>query len=315
MVAGPLFALLMVSGQSMARPQQPTTTTATSSGTAVQPAGPSFSVGYVPGIGGVPVATDAHNLNNSTGGGNSTAQGKAKPKMPESPFGFTPFIYMPGFTVAVFGAVAFAISAAVTTYQYFSIKAWFFMLPFQAAVAAFVGMTGRLHAVLHPDPHNMTAFIIQMMLSSMQPMLISIATMMTFTRIIWWMTPLECMNHKLLGLPHHWISFIWTGMLASQDIIKAIAGNIGKPKEGERPNPSAATYRIQQIALTLQFFVILGWTIWSTLIMKMAKRWTRLEDVEDAKARTMGWVCVGIGGILTVSCSISTICGKKSVDL
>jgi hypothetical protein len=298
--AVPLVVLLMV-GQSIARPQQPTATVAVAPSAPARDIFPSASTVNIAGIGMMPVINSTAANANSTGNGTSTSKDKKKTGMPESPFGFSPFIYLPGFAVAVFGAVAFGISGFVSTYQYFTIKAWYFLLPWQAGLAAFAGMAARLHAVLHRDPNNMTSFIVQMTMSSMQPTLMSIATIMTFTRVIWWMTPLECMNRKLLGLPHHWISFIWAGILTTQDITKALAANFGKPKEGEHPNPAAATYRIQQIALCLQFFIMLAWTIWAVLIMKMAKRWTRLDDEEDLKARVFGWVCVAVGGIMTVS--------------
>jgi hypothetical protein len=223
----------------------------------------------------------------------------------------SPFIYMPSFSMAVAAAVGYAVISFITLVQCFKHKTWFFLLVPQAALADLVGAVARSHAVLHPKA--MIFFIIQQMTFGMIPSLLGIMTIMTFTRVIWWITPDDNRNKSTLKSPPHAISLLWAGVSVIPDMIKGVASFLGKPKgemkemkpdvkpdPKDMPNPGSLYNRMQSICLIVQFFVFLCWTLWALRFMLMSRRWLMSGEVIEKRGRRLGWVCVAVGVLISV---------------
>jgi len=198
--------------------------------------------------------------------------------------------------VAAAGAVVFIISAVITNYQFFTIKAWNQMLIAQAVVIDVVGATARVYAVTNLS--DKTAFVVQMMGFQIAPALVVMQTMMIFTRVIWWVTPIENLNSRVLGMPHRHMTLLWGLAFVVPDLVKAVISQVDKPKPGEHPSPKAMGHRIELVCLILQFFVILGWAVWATMFMVKARRWIVPIELERARWTVLGWSCVAAGFIL-----------------
>ncbi|KAF2666083.1 hypothetical protein BT63DRAFT_463244 [Microthyrium microscopicum] len=209
----------------------------------------------------------------------------------------SPFIYMPSFSMAAAGALVFLISATITNYQFFTRKAWNFMLMPQGAVVDVVGAAARVYAVTNFS--DKTAFIVQMMGFQIAPALVTIQTMMVFTRVIWWVTPIENLNSKVLGLPHRHLTFLWALGFVIPDLAKAVVSQLDKPKPGAHPNPKGMGNRIEQICLIFQFFAIAGWSLWATMLMRRARRWIVPVELDRVRWHLLGWTCVASGFLLS----------------
>lgn len=233
-------------------------------------------------------------------GGAEAAAGGAGMQRPQSPF-----IYVPSFSMAVIAIVGYMIISYMTLAQCFTHRSWYLLILPQAALADLVGATARCFAVLNPK--SKVAFMVQMMTFSIVPVFLGITAIMTFTRVIWWITPDDKRNKSTLKTPPQAISIIWAGAYVIPDIVKAISSFLGKPKShDERPNPASLLNRLQSISLVVQFFAIACWTLWALRYMHKSKFWLLSREVIERKGRRLGWVCFISGVLLSVRHSAST---------
>jgi hypothetical protein len=202
-------------------------------------------------------------------------------------------------------SVIFFLSFVVTTIQFFKYKAWYLMLLPQAVLVSCIGCIARTHVILNPKAQ--TAFIIQHMMFGMVPSLLGIMIMMTFTRVVWLVTPNSLRNRKNIGLPIHHISLLWALGFVMADITKAVASNVGKPNGHEKPNPGSLSNRIQQICLVIQFFFIIAWTSWAALFMRKSRNWPQPTDGVAPGVRAIGWAGVVTGVLITWRILFATI--------
>jgi hypothetical protein len=228
-------------------------------------------------------------------GGGAEAAGGNDGEKPKSPF-----MYMPSFSMAVVSVVGYSIIAAVALVQACKNRSWYFLIVPQGAIVDMVGGVARCIAVM--DPKVMVAFMVQTMVFNMIPTLLGIGVIMTFTRVIWWITPNEKRNKSVLKTPPHALSLIWASAFAIPDMVKAVASFLGKPKgHNERPNPTSMFNRIQSVSLVVQFFAIACWTLWALRYMHISKYWLMSGEVIEKKGRKLGWVCFFAGCLVSVS--------------
>jgi hypothetical protein len=124
----------------------------------------------------------------------------------------------------------------------------------------------------------------------------------THTRVIWWVTPNEKRNAKVLGVPTHWITAIWGLAFVVPDILKGVLAQVGKPPKNHPPNPHSMWHRIENTCIVFQVFVRIGYTIWAVNFMRMSRQWLiHSEGTEDNSWRVMGWTNVAAAVLLTVS--------------
>lgn len=252
---------------------------------------------------GPPAAPGAGSPPGAGGPPGEAAGGAAPPSMPpgmEKPK--SPFIYIPSFSMAVAGSVAYLIISYVTLMQVFRYKSWYFFLVPQAALMDAVGTIARTHATLHLSMKPGTEFIMQMMLLSAIPSLVGIINIMSFTRVIWWMTPDEKRTKQVLKVAPNVMSLFWAGFAVIPDMAKAPASILGKPKgHDERPNPTSIWERITSVCLVVQFFAFFCWTLWAVRYMLISRRWMMSGDVIEKRGRRLGWACVVAGVFVCVS--------------
>jgi hypothetical protein len=175
---------------------------------------------------------------------------------------------------------------------------WHLQLVPKAALAAVVASTVRVHAVLHPS--QQLAYLVQQTIFQAVPTLLGVATVVTFSRLVWWVAPDDKRNRSTLGLPPALLSTVWAGMLFVPDVVKAVGGLLGRPKPGAAPNPASLLNRAQSVAWLAQFFFIAGWALWALRFMGMSRRWLIGVDAVEARWRRLGWTCVACGALLSV---------------
>lgn len=194
--------------------------------------------------------------------------------------------------------MAFLIISIIIHVQIFKSKAWFIMVAAHASLMAVVVCMLRLHASLHPKEQQ--AYIIYMTISGIVGALLAVLIIMTFTRIIWLVTPNDKRTFKELGVPPRAMSLFWGGLLIITDMIKIIAQTMGKPKDPHaKPDPKSSFARTQTIAIILQFFVVVGFTIWTLSFMMRSRRWILHPEVHNRNWRTLGWSCVAMSLLAT----------------
>jgi hypothetical protein len=237
--------------------------------------------------------------------GTGVAQGTAQYQSGGGPPGaaggaaYSLWTFTPSFSAAVGATVFYLIVSVATSVQLVQYRNWYLQLVPNAAIACAVAAALRVHAALHPSVQ--IAYIIQQMIFQIVPTLLAVMTVVTFSRVVWWVTPDEKRNRRALGLPPHTLSAVWAGMLFFPDVFKAVAGTLGKPKPHSAPDPAFLLNRVQSVAWIVQFFVIASWTMWALRFMAKSRKWLIAVDAMEMRWRKLGWTCVACGVLLSVS--------------
>jgi len=151
-------------------------------------------------------------------------------------------------------------------------------------------MIARTHSTLHLS--NVTAFAIQLFGTMIVPgSITAIATIFTFTRLMWWVTPNDKRNMQQIGLPVKWVSAIWAGMSIGCDIAKGLGMNV---------HTISFASKIQLIGMVVQVFVFAGFAIFASRFMIRAQRWAVNGNAESKSWEKLGWTIVAAMTVLTV---------------
>jgi hypothetical protein len=137
-----------------------------------------------------------------------------------------------------------------------------------------------------------------MILDMITGTLVSIGTIFTYTRVMWFVTPDDKRNFKTLWSPPMWTSLFWGFLLFIGDATKTVAQNF-------LMQTSPLSVKIQLIAQIYQFFVLSAFTFCAYRFMMMSKRWVIHGECEEKNWRRLGWTVVLAASILTVSSTTS----------
>jgi hypothetical protein len=194
----------------------------------------------------------------------------------------------------------YLIFSLITIKQIFTYKTWYFMLLPQAALGGLIGSALRTLIVAAPKAAGMTGMMVQMITWGLAPSLLGIVAIFTFTRVVWWACPDERRTRGVLGVPPRHISLCWSSLFVVPDMAKGVVGNFAKPKEGERPDPTALLNRVQSGCWALQFFVFTAWMLWAVRFMVISRGWPTTVDAAEKRWRRLGWATVAVGVLLSV---------------
>jgi hypothetical protein len=165
--------------------------------------------------------------------------------------GYSLWSFTPSFSAAIFGTTFYLLTAIATSIQLVHYRTWYLQLVPKAAIGAATAAAVRVHSVLHPSAQ--LAFIIQQTIFQVVPTLLGVMTIVTFSRLVWWIAPGGKRKQSTLLLPPSMLSATWAGLLFIPDAVKAVGGTLGRPKPGTAPDPASLLNRAQSVAWATQF--------------------------------------------------------------
>jgi hypothetical protein len=213
------------------------------------------------------------------------------------------FTYEPSVIMAIFAGIGYALLGGLTLQKFILYKTWYFMLVPQAAVASVIGASARLYQALIKTKSS-TVSTAQNVAFGVVASLLGMMAIMTFTRFIWWTAPAEKRRARLLLMPVNWVSFIWVTLVWVPDLTRGVAAQLGKPKhKGEKVDANSIYTQIQTGAIAITFASYACWTLWAMIFMYRSRGWLVSHEVAFKKGRSLGWVCIAAGILVTVSLS------------
>ncbi|KAF1808166.1 hypothetical protein P152DRAFT_477564 [Eremomyces bilateralis CBS 781.70] len=135
-----------------------------------------------------------------------------------------PFMYKPNVPGNVIGTAVFGLITITAVFQCIKYRSWYFHLWAQASLITTVALSIRTFAAIHLG--EMEPYIIYSIAVGIPPTMIAIGLFMTFTRIIWFVAPDECITIRHLWLPSDWVTFLLGLMFAAAEIIRAAGGKL-----------------------------------------------------------------------------------------
>ncbi|KAK3694190.1 hypothetical protein B0T22DRAFT_476956 [Podospora appendiculata] len=204
--------------------------------------------------------------------------------------------YVPSFDLAVVGIVVFTGLAALHTALSIKTRTVYLTLLPKAAMMMAAGMVLRL--VLSTNTAHTVVFIVMSVLLSVSGSLLGISLMMTYTRLVWWITPRQHRDTATLWLPPAFHTICLCGAQMVGDSLILLGSGLAI-----RPAPA-------HLATVGALLDMLVWGVFSALVIRFMfisrrRRWAMDRRVQDKSmelgmALSVASVLLSIRGVMQV---------------